>query len=177
MKEIFEKWDLPYAQVGEVKDDGFMRVKDNGRTVVEIPARALADEAPIYSREARRSQLARRRSPTHAWRSWSSSYACRGGAGGAVLPSLLAHPSIASKRWVWRQYDHMVRLGATVLPGLGCRGLHRARGRIRILAATSDCNAIYLQTRSARRRTHCRGGGRAQSGLLGRDADRRDGQS
>ena len=52
VKEIFEKWDLPYAQIGMVTGDGFMRVKEKGHTVVEIPARALADEAPIYRREA-----------------------------------------------------------------------------------------------------------------------------
>ena len=52
VKEIFEKWDLPYAQIGIVTGDGFMRVKEEGKTVVEIPARALADEAPVYRREA-----------------------------------------------------------------------------------------------------------------------------
>ena len=52
VKEIFEKWDLPYAQIGIVTGDGFMRVKEEGKTVVEIPARALADQAPVYRREA-----------------------------------------------------------------------------------------------------------------------------
>ena len=47
VQEIFEKWDLPYAQIGVVKDDGYMRVNVDGKTVVEIPARALADQAPI----------------------------------------------------------------------------------------------------------------------------------
>ena len=59
VKEIFEKWDLPYAQIGMVTGDGFMRVKEKGRTVVEIPARALADEAPIYRREAAERNLLR----------------------------------------------------------------------------------------------------------------------
>ena len=52
VQEIFEKWDLPYAQIGIVTGDGFMRVQEEGQTVVEIPARALADEAPVYHREA-----------------------------------------------------------------------------------------------------------------------------
>src|SRR5579862_4222248 len=52
VRKIFEKWDLPYAEIGEVKDDGMMRVLENGVTVAEIPARRLAEEAPIYNREA-----------------------------------------------------------------------------------------------------------------------------
>ena len=52
--DIFEKWDLPCALIGHVTDDGLMRVKDHGVTVAEIPARQLADEAPLYKREARR---------------------------------------------------------------------------------------------------------------------------
>src|SRR3954449_4685643 len=51
--DIFEKWDLPYAEVGTVKDDGMMRVLNHGVVVAEIPARQLADEAPLYEREAR----------------------------------------------------------------------------------------------------------------------------
>ena len=52
VKEIFEKRDLLYADIGMVTGDGFMRIKEEGKTVVEIPARALADEAPVYRREA-----------------------------------------------------------------------------------------------------------------------------
>jgi phosphoribosylformylglycinamidine synthase II len=134
VKEIFEKWDLPYAQVGEVKDDGYMRVKEDGRTVVEIPARALADEAPIYHREAaeRRAATALEIASVPDVDPTTS------------LTQLLAHPSIASKRWVWRQYDHMVRLGGTVLPGSDA-AVFLVREAGKILAATSDCNAIYCR--------------------------------
>jgi phosphoribosylformylglycinamidine synthase len=134
VRDIFEKWDLPYALVGEVKDDGMMRVKHGGRTVVEIPARQLADEAPLYSREAAPKKPAEpldlnsvpETDPTE------------------VLPKLLSHPSIASKRWVWRQYDHMVRLGATVLPGSDA-AVFVVREADKILAAATDCNAIYCK--------------------------------
>jgi phosphoribosylformylglycinamidine synthase len=57
---------------------------------------------------------------------------------------LLSHPSIASKRWVWRQYDHMVRLGATVLPGSDA-AVFIVREANKILAASTDCNAIYCK--------------------------------
>ncbi|HRJ72638.1 MAG TPA: phosphoribosylformylglycinamidine synthase subunit PurL, partial [Terrimicrobiaceae bacterium] len=138
VKEIFEKWDLPYAQIGEVKDDGFMRVKENGRTVVEIPARALADEAPVYHREAAEKPARAAESTEALLQRIPASPASE------ALPALLAHPSIASKRWVWRQYDHMVRLGSTVLPGSDA-AVFIVREADKILAATSDCNAVYCR--------------------------------
>ncbi|GAB4183053.1 MAG: phosphoribosylformylglycinamidine synthase subunit PurL [Terrimicrobiaceae bacterium] len=141
VKEIFEKWDLPYAEIGSVRDDGFMRVKENGQTVVEIPARSLADDAPIYEREA---------APKPPALSSVASELLAGiaepdadGLRGALL-GLLSHPSIASKRWVWRQYDHMVRLGATVLPGSDA-AVFIVREADKILAASTDCNAIYCR--------------------------------
>lgn len=134
VREIFEKWDLPYALVGEVKDDGMMRVKHGGRTVVEIPARQLADEAPLYSREAAPKVAASQLDLT--------SIPAVDPVG--VLPRLLGHPSIASKRWVWRQYDHMVRLGAAVRPGSDA-AVFIVREADKILAASTDCNALYCR--------------------------------
>ncbi len=133
VRDIFEKWDLPYALVGEVKDDGMMRVKAGGQTVVEIPARQLADEAPLYSREAAAKPPRPDFDPAHY-----------SGDVSAALPALLADPSIASKRWVWRQYDHMVRLGSAVLPGSDAAVFH-VREADKILAASTDCNAIYCR--------------------------------
>ena len=53
VRAIFEKWDVPCVEIGHVADDGMMRVRDDGAIAAEIPARALADEAPLYSREAK----------------------------------------------------------------------------------------------------------------------------
>ncbi|MGH8047570.1 MAG: phosphoribosylformylglycinamidine synthase subunit PurL, partial [Chthoniobacterales bacterium] len=142
VRDIFEKWDLPYALVGEVKDDGMMRVKHGGKTVVEIPARQLADEAPLYSREAAERKTTEDTEFTEVLKKLSS-----GSSVSSVvqnLLSLLSHPSIASKRWVWRQYDHMVRLGATVLPGSDA-AVFIVREADKILAASTDCNAIYCR--------------------------------
>ncbi len=130
--DIFEKWDLPYAEVGVVKDDGMMRVLNHGAVVAEIPARQLADEAPLYSREAKAKpapvalDLAQLPETDHH----------------AALLALLAHPSIASKNWVYRQYDHTVRAGTMVLPGSDS-AVFLVREANKILAATSDCNALY----------------------------------
>ena len=130
--DIFEKWDLPYAEVGVVKDDGMMRVLDHGKVVAEIPASKLADDAPVYTRQWKPkappepldfTQLA----PVEEK---------------AALLKLLAHPSIASKQWVWRQYDHMVRIGTAVLPGSDA-AVFIIREANKIIAATSDCNSLY----------------------------------
>jgi phosphoribosylformylglycinamidine synthase II len=132
VREIFEKWDLPYAEVGLVKDDGMMRVLDDGVVAVEIPAKQLADDAPVYSREQKARPLPE---PVDL-------DALPGTDLNAALLSLLAHPSIASKQWVWRQYDHMVRAGTCVLPGSDA-AVFLIREADKFVAATSDCNALY----------------------------------
>jgi phosphoribosylformylglycinamidine synthase len=134
VRAIFEKWDLPYAEVGVVNDDGMMRVRAGDSVAVEIPARQLADDAPLYSREA-----AAKCQPAALDLSKFPEADCT-----AALPTLLGHPSIASKRWVWRQYDHMVRLGAAVLPGSDA-AVFIVREAGKILAASTDCNAIYCR--------------------------------
>lgn len=132
VRQIFEKWDLPYAEVGIVNDDGMMRVCEGDTVAVEIPASKLADDAPIYHREAAEKIPAVPLALTSVPVSDPST----------TLPALLTDPSIASKRWVWRQYDHMVRLGAVVLPGSDA-AVFIVREANKILAATTDCNAIY----------------------------------
>ena len=134
VKQIFDKWDLPYARVGEVTDDGFMRILDHGRVEVEIRADKLAGDAPVYAREA---------------------------ASGPAVPELrideippadvhesliqlLGHPTIASKNWVYRQYDHTVRAGTIVPPGSDAAVFY-VREADKYLAATSDCNGLYCK--------------------------------
>ncbi len=134
VQAIFDKWDLPCARIGVVNDDGMMRVRAGGKVFVEIPARALADEAPVYHREAKP------KSPEPpldlATVPETDPH--------AALLTLLAHPTIASKHWVWRQYDHMVRTGTMVAPGSDAAVFY-VREAGKILAATSDCNALYCR--------------------------------
>src|SRR5258708_3288223 len=111
VKRIFDKWDLPWAEVGFVTDTGRMVVKHGGKVVADIPAKKIADESPVYQREAtepeylkevrafRLDGIADTKSPADD------------------LKKLLAWPSIASKNWVYQQYDHMVRDGSVVYPG------------------------------------------------------------
>lgn len=132
VKKIFEKWALPYALIGRVTDDGMMRVRSGEKTVVEIPARALADDAPLYAREA-----APWKAPAPLDLTTLPVADIQ-----STLLLLLAHPSIASKHWVWRQYDYMVQTSTVVPPGSDAAVFY-LREANKFLAATSDCNAIY----------------------------------
>jgi phosphoribosylformylglycinamidine synthase subunit PurL len=134
VKEVFEKWDLPYSKVGIVTDDGFMRVLDDGSVEVEIPAKQLADDAPVYEREvaipARPQAIAVSDLEFHDPKD--------------SLLQLLAHPTVASKNWVFRQYDHTVRAGTIVPPGSDAAVFY-VREAHKFLAATTDCNHLYCR--------------------------------
>jgi phosphoribosylformylglycinamidine synthase len=138
VQDIFAKWDLPAIQIGKVTDDGLLRVKHYGEVVAEIPARALADDAPVYQREARQPQDIKKRQQFDFTkivepRSYQQ-----------ALLDIVAHPTVASKRWVYRQYDHMVRAGTVVRPGSDAAVVRfRAGNKWKYLAASVDCNAQY----------------------------------
>ena len=139
VRQVFDKWDVPCAEIGRVTSDGIMRVRNNGTIAAEIPAKALADEAPLYSREAKSPPVAaslrdaraslteRRLQETDVHES---------------LRQLLRDPTIASKNWVYRQYDHTVRTGTMVKPGSDA-AVFLVRYANKILAATTDCNSLY----------------------------------
>jgi phosphoribosylformylglycinamidine synthase II len=138
--KIFEKWDLPCALIGRVTDDGFMRVKNHGVTVAEIPAKQLADEAPLYKREARRpADLDARQALDLAAVAEPADLT-------PVLEKLLATPDLASKRWIYRQYDHMVQVGTVTGPGSDAAVIRIPTGekKWKYLAASVDCNANYV---------------------------------
>ena len=140
--DIFEKWDIPCAEIGRVTDDGLMRVKDHGVTVAEIPAKKLADEAPLYKREARRpADLDARQKVDLATVPEPAVPEYHG-----ILEKLLATPDLASKRWVFRQYDHMVRVGTIIAPGSDAAVVRIPTGgkTWKYLAASVDCNAHYV---------------------------------
>ena len=137
VERIFDKWDLHAVRIGQVTTDGLMRVKDRGNVVAEIPTRSLTDDAPVYRRpmaeptylkDARQLDVAGLGAPL------STREAFR---------RLLASPEIASKRWVYRQYDHMVRTNTLVLPGMGA-GVVRVKGTNRALAMSVDGNGRFV---------------------------------
>jgi len=133
---ICRKWDLDVAVIGRVTDDGMLRVRDKGRVVAEIPAKALADDGPRYERP----------NAPPAYQEWLQSINIDAlpdvkDATGALL-SLLESPTIASKRWVYQQYDHMVRTNTIVRPGSDAAVI-RIKGTNKALALTADCNGRY----------------------------------
>jgi phosphoribosylformylglycinamidine synthase II len=134
VKEIFDKWDLPYARVGEVTDNGLMRVFNHGRVEVEIPADMLANDSPLYEREVVEDP------PVPELRIDDIPAADLH----ESLIRLLAHPTIASKNWVYRQYDHTVRAGTVVPPGSDAAVFY-VREADKYLAATTDCNGLYCK--------------------------------
>ena len=142
VRDIFEKWDVPCAEIGRVTGDGMMRVRNNGTLAAEIPAKPLADEAPLYSREARKPTADDADNTDEEWIQKLSALS----ASSAVesLRQLLRDPNIASKNWVYRQYDHMVRTGTVVPPGSDA-AVFRVREANKILAATTDCNSLYCR--------------------------------
>lgn len=150
VEQIFEKWDLHAAHIGHVTDDGLMRVKKGGKTVAEIPAKKLADEAPIYHREARPGKPAEIFEPSSLPEPKDYN---------KTLMDLLGDPSIASKNWVYRQFDHQVRASTCVLPGSDAAVVRMLLSELsppngskpgkaettKYLALSTDCNAIHCK--------------------------------
>lgn len=141
VRQVFDKWDVPCAEIGRVTSDGIMRVRNNGTIAAEIPAKALAEESPLYDREAKAPA-------TRLWRvgeerltgPWLQDLAKIDPHD--ALRQLLRDPTIASKNWVYRQYDHTVRTGTVVKPGSDA-AVFLVRYANKILAATTDCNSLY----------------------------------
>src|SRR6184192_1761979 len=115
VERIFDKWDLHAVRIGEVTTDGMLRVKDRGTVVAEIPNRALTDEAPVYRRPMTQPEYLRELQKLDLESlDEKGPYPFLPSDGpekgyGPILLALLASPTIGSKRWVLRQYDHMVR--------------------------------------------------------------------
>jgi phosphoribosylformylglycinamidine synthase len=161
VEAIFEKWDLHAAHIGHVTDDGLLRVKDHGKVVAEIPNGALVDEAPVYDRPTAQPQY------IADVRTLDPETFAPAAPPHQALMSILASPTVASKRWVYRQYDHMVRTNTLVLAGMGA-GVVRVKGTSRALAMSVDGNGRYcyldprrgamLAVAEAARNVACAGG-------------------
>ncbi|MGH7506861.1 MAG: AIR synthase-related protein, partial [Longimicrobiales bacterium] len=140
VKRILEKWELEAAVIGRVTDDGLYRVRENDVIVAEIPGEPLVTGCPTYLREAKESPAVQR---LRAWTPEPSHLAPATQHPTKVLLRLLASPTIASKHWVYNQYDTTVRTNTVVGPG-GDAGVLRVRGTKKGIAATVDCNGRYV---------------------------------
>jgi phosphoribosylformylglycinamidine synthase II len=132
---VFVKWGLDAVEIGRVTEDGLVRVLHHGHTVAEIPAHPLAEEGPVYQR------------PLAAPAPVENECLIEFGDAGANLTEnfrkLLAAPAIASKRWIWEQYDYMVRTNTLEAPGAGDAAVVRVKDTKRALALASDGNGRW----------------------------------
>jgi phosphoribosylformylglycinamidine synthase II len=136
IKQIFNKWDLDAVVIGKVTDDRQFRALFNDEEVAHIPISALTQQAPVYHRPAERPK--RYDQLEHLDLSKISEPADLG----ATLKLLLGSPNIASKEWVYRQYDHFVRSNTIVAPGADAAVI-RVKGTEKGLALTVDGNSRY----------------------------------
>lgn len=136
VKRVIEKWGLNYAPIGVVTPDGILRVKHKGEVVAEVPAKLLA-EAPRYRpkpvKPAYLDELA----------SFPTDNLPEPEDYNEVFLKLLASPNIASKEWVYEQYDHMVLINTVIYPG-GDAGLLRIKGTRKGIAVKTDGNGRYV---------------------------------
>jgi phosphoribosylformylglycinamidine synthase II len=135
VKKIFDKWDLDCSVIGQVTDTKRMVISFKNETVADLPIDPLAHAAPIYDRPRKRPAYLDvvTKNPELAE---PTDYA-------ALAVKILSSPTIASKKWVYRQYDHMVMTGTAQLPG-GDAALVRVNDTNKAVALTVNCNSRYV---------------------------------
>ncbi|MGB3298622.1 MAG: phosphoribosylformylglycinamidine synthase subunit PurL [Phormidesmis sp.] len=152
--EIFHRWGLQAVVAGSVIEEPIVRILFEGAIAAEIPATALSDNTPIYQRELMQEP------PDYAQNAWAwaesslpeaTAEGIDGRSWNQIVMDLLATPTIASKRWVYRQYDHQVQNNTVIMPGGADAAVIRLRSQVHPdpnanagLAATVDCNARYV---------------------------------
>ena len=138
--EVLDRWGLDSVVLGRVSDDGYLTVVDGEEVLARIPAHSLSSRAPAYNRPTRQPQeptapldLARIKPPEDL---------------GSALAEMLGSPNLGSRRWIYRQYDHMVGTDTVVLPG-GDAAVIRIKGTSRAVSVSTDANSrhCYLDPR------------------------------
>lgn len=134
--ELFQKYELEAVTIGKVTDDGLYRLNHHGVEVANLPVDALAEDAPVYTKE--------RQEPKRIKKFESlGNFDPKIVDGTETLLQLLQQPTIASKKMIYERYDAQVRTNTVVLPGSDAAVL-RIRGTKKALAMTTDCNGRYL---------------------------------
>lgn len=136
-REIFERWGVVCAKVGKVTDDGRLKLIHHGEVVGDMPVKALVDECPIYNKPSQEPAYYQEQAAVDTLR-----YEEVKDLGGA-LKKVLGSPSLASKAWVYNQYDYMVRTSTAVRPGSDA-AVVTVHGTRKALAMTTDCNGRYV---------------------------------
>ena len=135
-QRIFQKWGLDAATIGWTTDTGRMVLKHKGEVVCDVPLAPLFDDAPLYDRPHIKRDKAHRLAPTEV--PAPADY-------GQALVKLMACPDMASKRWLWEQYDRHVMADTLADSATGAdAGIVRIHGQKKALAVTSDCTPRYV---------------------------------
>jgi len=135
VKDIFDKWGLHAEVVGKVTDDGMLRIFNGENKVAEISAKILADEAPEYKRESIMPEYIKSINEINAEDIKSKDF-------NNDLLDVLSSPTIASKKWVYEQYDYMVMTNTIVGPGSDAAVI-RIKGEDKAVALSTDSNGKY----------------------------------
>ncbi|MFY3790899.1 phosphoribosylformylglycinamidine synthase subunit PurL [Ureibacillus sp. MALMAid1270] len=136
IKSIFDKYGLDAVAIGRVTDDKMLRLLHKGEVVAEVPADALAEDAPVYHKPSQEPAYFVEFQAMDNVEPEVSDYK-------ETLTALLKAPTVASKEWVYDQYDYQVRTNTVVAPGSDAAIL-RVRGTNKGLAMTTDCNSRYI---------------------------------
>ncbi|MCE4046446.1 phosphoribosylformylglycinamidine synthase subunit PurL [Lysinibacillus fusiformis] len=136
IKAIFDKYDLDAVAIGRVTDDKMLRLLHDGQVVAEVPADALAEDAPVYHKPSAEPAYYAQFQAIENTEPAVTDYK-------ETLNALLKAPTIASKEWVYDQYDYQVRTSTVVKPGSDAAVI-RVRGTNKGLAMTTDCNSRYI---------------------------------
>ncbi|MGS2780387.1 phosphoribosylformylglycinamidine synthase subunit PurL [Robertmurraya sp. GLU-23] len=134
--DIVAKYDLDAVAIGVVTDDKMLRLIHNGEVVANVPADALAEEAPVYHKPSAEPAYFREFQAMENTVPEVKDH-------NETLVNLLKQATIASKEWVYDQYDYMVRTSTVVAPGSDA-AVVRIRGTRKALAMTTDCNSRYI---------------------------------
>ncbi len=135
-EKIFRKWGLDFSVIGEVTDSGRLVIAEEGKTVAEIPISLISEEAPVYDRPYSE--------PAYIKETGSRDLSAIPVPKdlGRIFLTLLSSPTLADKRWIWEQYDHMVRTNTVVVPGSDA-AVVRIKNTKKALAMTVNCNSTY----------------------------------
>jgi phosphoribosylformylglycinamidine synthase len=137
IREVFNKWELDAVEIGRVTGDGILRVRMEGHLVGELPVKILTEEAPVYQKATERPSW------LDALLAFDPIALPEPADYNRALLSVVSAPSVASKEWVWRQYDHQVGINTLVLPGSDAAVL-RIKGTRKAIALTTDGNSRYV---------------------------------
>lgn len=142
-ERILNKWDLSCCVLGKVTTDGMLRVRHKGRVVAEMPAALISTNAPELDPKSKRPEA------LDSIELFSPENFSPPADLTKPFLSLLSTPTIASKRWIYEQYDHMVQLNTVAGPG-GSAAVLRIRETDKHIALTCDCNGlmVYLDPRT-----------------------------